>query len=414
MVTGKTVKDLKKTEHGAAPVLVFSSLFPNATSPHAGAFIRERLFRVGKHIPIVVLAPQAWSPFDWVIRLFRKSFRPQATRFEVMDGIEVHRPRVFSVPGIFKQFDGIFMARGVRATVVKLMRENPIRLIDAHFLYPDGFAASVIARELNVPLVVTVRGSKDQRLIGSEQEPKMRRVLEHAAQVISVSRALQVDVIEKLIGENAKSKLIGNGVDLAKFSRENKAHARTRLNIAHDAQVIVSVGGLVEGKGFHRIIPLLPALKAQYPKLLFLIVGGGASHGDMTQQLKDLALSCGADAYVRFCGSQAPTELKWFYSASDVFALATAYEGWANVFLEAMACGLPIVSTRVGGNAEVVPSADLGILVPFFDAKAFEAALSQALSAQWDREQIVAYAQSNGWDRRVAQVIDVFEQAMKA
>jgi teichuronic acid biosynthesis glycosyltransferase TuaC len=394
-------------------VLVFSSLFPNATTPHAGAFIRERLFRVGKHVPIVVVAPQAWSPFDWLIRLFRKSFRPQVARFETMEGVEIYRPRVFSVPGILKGYDGELMARGARATVAKLVLEKDINLIDAHFLYPDGFAASELARELKLPLVVTVRGSKDQRLIGSENEPKLKLTLERAASVISVSRALQIDVVETLIGVHQKSVLIGNGVDLKKFERQDRTAARARLNIPADAQVIVSVGGLVEGKGFHRIIPLLPTLRKKFPKLIFLIVGGGASHGDMTEQLKELAKTCSADSYVRFCGSQLPSELKWFYSAADVFALATKYEGWANVFLEAMACGLPVVSTQVGGNAEVVPSAEVGTLVPFFDATAFQAALADALSKSWDREQIVAYATSNGWDRRVEQVREVFQKAIQ-
>jgi teichuronic acid biosynthesis glycosyltransferase TuaC len=393
-------------------VLVFSSLFPNANTPHAGAFIRERLFRVGKHVPIVVVAPVAWSPFDWLIRLFRTSFRPQAQAFEVMDGVEVYRPRVFSVPGILKQFDGQLMARGARGTVSKLVRERKVNLIDAHFLYPDGFAASTLAKEFNLPLVVTLRGSKDQRLLGSPQEPKLKSVLQNAAQIISVSRALKTEVAEKLIGENEKTTLIGNGVDLNKFSREDQKAARTRLNIPNDAKVIVSVGGLVEGKGFHRIIPLLPALKEKFPNLIFLIVGGGASHGDMTQELKNLAKSCGAESYVRFCGSQLPSELRWFYSAADIFALATKYEGWANVFLEAMACGLPVVSTQVGGNAEVVPSAEVGTLVPFFDAPAFGAALADALGKKWDQEKIIAYATNNGWDARVTQVVATFQKAI--
>ncbi len=393
--------------------LVFSSLFPSAASPHSGAFIRERLFRVGKHLAICVVAPQPWSPFDGFIRLFRKSFRPQAVAYEVMDGVEVFRPRVFSVPGVLKQFDGELMARGARATVRKLVEEKRINLIDAHFLYPDGYAASVLASELKLPLVVTVRGSKDQRFIGSEQEPKLKTVLGEASAIVCVSRALQTDVVETLIGPTKKCTTIGNGVDLEKFSRQDRIAARSRFGIPLNAQVIVSVGGLVEGKGFHRIIPLLPALKVQFPRLLFLVVGGGASHGDMLNELKALAKSHDVEANVRFCGSQLPHELKWFYSAADVFALATCYEGWANVFLEAMACGLPVVSTQVGGNAEVVPRNDVGTLVPFFEAEAFKDALSHALSHPWDRDGIVAYAQSNAWDRRVEQVIAVFERAVR-
>jgi len=94
-------------------------------------------------------------------------------------------------------------------------------------------------------------------------------------------------------------------------------------------------------------------------------------------------------------------------SASDIFVLATRNEGWANVFLEAMACGLPVVTTDVGGNAEVVCREELGSIVPFGDAAALQQALSDALSKDWDRTAILDYARDNQWDRRVAQLCHV-------
>jgi glycosyltransferase involved in cell wall biosynthesis len=103
-----------------------------------------------------------------------------------------------------------------------------------------------------------------------------------------------------------------------------------------------------------------------------------------------------------------PDELKWPLSASDVFVLSTRNEGWANVFLEAMACGLPVVATAVGGNAEVVCRAELGSIVPFGDAAALTAALDRALDKPWDRATILAYAEANQWDKRVAQLLHAF------
>ena len=126
--------------------------------------------------------------------------------------------------------------------------------------------------------------------------------------------------------------------------------------------------------------------------------------------LEALARSEEVTDAVRFCGQQLPEELKWYYGAADMFALATTYEGWANVFLEAMACGLPVVSTRVGGNEQVVCSAELGELVEFWDARAFAAALERALVRDWDRAAIIRYARSNTWDRH----IDVLEREFRA
>jgi glycosyltransferase involved in cell wall biosynthesis len=111
-------------------------------------------------------------------------------------------------------------------------------------------------------------------------------------------------------------------------------------------------------------------------------------------------VSAGASFTMSCCG----------YGAADVFVLATAYEGWANVLLEAMACGLPVVTTRVGGNEEVVSSAALGELVEYWDAEAFAAAIERALLRDWDRETIIAYARSNSWDRR----IDLLEREFRS
>src|SRR5262245_29858461 len=125
-------------------ILVFSSLFPSSAAPAAGTFIRERAFRVAKRFPLVVVAAQPWSPFDWLARLVRKTFRPSASAFEVMDGVPVHRPRYFSMPGILKIADGWLMARGALPIIRRLEREFRPNVIDAHFLYPDGYAAMLI------------------------------------------------------------------------------------------------------------------------------------------------------------------------------------------------------------------------------------------------------------------------------
>lgn len=382
-------------------IVVFSSLFPSAAAPTAGTFIRERMFRVASRVPVVVVAPQPWSPFDFLVRLVRRSFRPMAASQETMDGIEVFRPRFLSLPGLGKRFDGWFMARGARTVMRRLARDFKPSLIDAHFLYPDGYAASLLADEIGLPLTVTLRGSKDEWLIGTDREPMLRSALRAASHLIAVSDALKRDVALRLGEPSDKVTVVGNGVDLSKFTRVDRQEARVRLGIDPDAKVLVSVGGLIDRKGFHRVIPLLAALRRQYPKLVYLIVGGGTTQADMTAKLQRLAVQHGVADAVRFCGSQLPKDLKWFYGAADVFTLATAHEGWANVFLEAMACGLPVVTTRVGGNAEVVCDDSLGTLIEFWDADAFGKALSDALAFSWDREAIVAYAQRNTWDRRI-------------
>jgi teichuronic acid biosynthesis glycosyltransferase TuaC len=372
------------------------------------------MFRVAKHLPLVVVSPQPWSPFDWMIRLARKSFRPMGKVFEVVDDIEIHRPRVLCFPAIFKRFDGVLMAHGSRSRVNKIVADFKPTIIDAHFAYPDGFAAAQLAKQHHLKLTITLRGSKDEWLIGTSREPQLREALSAATQLFAVSDSLKRDVAQKLLGPNVKCTVVGNGVDLVKFERVDKHEARRKLQIAQDADVVIGVGSLIERKGFHRVIPLIQSLKLKYPKLIYLIVGGGATHGDLKSHLTKLAREHGVEENVIFCGSQLPSELKWFYGAADVFALATEHEGWANVFLEAMACGLPVISTLVGGNSQVVCNDSLGTLTPYWHAENFERALDAALTKTWDRDQICAYAQSNSWDARITQLLKEFRQLQVA
>ena len=186
--------------------------------------------------------------------------------------------------------------------------------------------------------------------------------------------------------------------------------ARRTLNLPEGASVLVTVGALVERKGFHRVIELLPALRQRFPGLVYLVVGGPSPEGDMGAQLQRQVAELGLQDTVRFLGPLPPEALRVPLSAANVFVLATRNEGWANVFLEAMACGLPVVTTAVGGNAEVVCRPELGRVVPFGDAQALHAALEQALRQPWDAAEIRRYAAANTWDSRVEVLLHQFEQ----
>jgi glycosyltransferase involved in cell wall biosynthesis len=185
------------------------------------------------------------------------------------------------------------------------------------------------------------------------------------------------------------------------------------MGLPQDGKVLISVGALSERKGFHRVIECLPSLLQTYPDLHFIAVGAGGPEGDMSEALREQVRSLGLAERVRFLGYIPPSELSVAYSAADVFVLATRYEGWANVFLEAMACGLPVVTTDVGGNKEVIVDAKLGTIVPFGDAKRLTLALQEALARSWNREAIVSYAQSFAWERRIDQLMPELVRAGK-
>lgn len=390
-------------------IVVFTTLFPNAAQPGAGVFIRERMFRVARVLPLMVVAPVPWFPLQGLIRLFRPHFRPVPPYRETQDGIEVLHPRFFSIPGIFKSLDGFFLALSTFALMRGLRREQQCDIIDSHFAYPDGYAASLLGRWLALPFTVTLRGTESRLAKQPAFRKRMTLALQSAARVFSVSDSLRQMALALGIPE-ASTQVVGNGVDTVKFHAVDKTAARARLGLPLAAPVLISVGGLVERKGFHRVIDCLPALLENHPALHYLIVGGPSPEGDMSAQLRAQVAESGLEKHVTFSGPMESGALKNPLSAADVFVLATRNEGWANVFLEAMACGLPVITTDVGGNAEVVCKPELGAIVPFGDQTALEQAISAALERKWERGKIIAYAEENAWDSRIAQLVEAFRE----
>ena len=391
----------------APNILVFSTLFPSSSQPNAGVFIRERMFRVGQHLSLSVVSPIAWFPLQHLIRLIKPHFRPSVAIKEVQQGINVYHPKFFSIPGVLKRFDGLFLALSTYQYVKKMHQEKPIDIVDAHFAYPDGYAATLIGKWLNIPVTITLRGT-EKRHLDSALKKQVLKALDNATQVFSVSDSLKQLAISAGAQEQ-KIRVVGNGVDTHKFYPLAKSEMRATLNLAEDAKVLVTVGGLVERKGFHRVIDCLPSLISHFPTLKYLIVGGASAEGNWEEKLKQQVKDLNLESHVIFLGPQPPDKLKNILSAADIFVLATRNEGWANVLLEAMACGLPIVTTDVGGNAEVVCSEKLGTIVPFCDEASLNKAIHEALVKDWDIQYLIDYAKENSWDKRVEVLVKAFK-----
>jgi glycosyltransferase involved in cell wall biosynthesis len=390
-------------------IVVLSTLFPNPAQPTAGVFIRERMFRVGQNLPLTVLAPIPWFPLQGLIRYWRPNFRPCAPAREVQAGVEVLHPRFFSVPALLKRFDGLFLAVGILPTLLRLKRAGRLDVLDAHFGYPDGYAASLIGRWLKIPVAVTLRGTEVRHAAVPVLRRKLVKTLHAVQRVFSVSTSLKTLALSFGVGPD-KVRVVGNGVDTSKFHPVPRDEARRRLGLPADASVLITVGGLTERKGFHRVIELMPLIRRDVPALYYLVVGGPSAEGDWGPRLRAQVDELGLQEHVRFLGSIPPDQLKWALGAADAFVLATRNEGWANVILESMACGVPVVATDVGGNREVICQPELGEIVPFGEPDALRVALTTALGREWDRSRLIAYAEENEWTTRVQNLLGEFRK----
>jgi teichuronic acid biosynthesis glycosyltransferase TuaC len=386
-------------------ILTLSTVFPNPKDPLFGIFVKERIKRVAEHCEVVVVAPVPWFPLN---RLFRGAKRSAVLRYEIQDGISVYHPKFFSVPGVYKSLDGFFYFLSVFLLVCRLRQESPFDLIDAHFVYPDGVAASLLAKYFGCPITITLRGT-----IGKLSKFLLRRkqiqwALRVATRVISVSRSLQ-EIAVGLGCDPQKMRVIPNGIDGSVFHPLNKTEARQRLGLPLNRTILLSVGALCERKGHHRVVEILPQVIAQQPDLLFVVVGGPGVEGDTGPLLKRLSVDLGIEKHFQLAGPRPHDEIAYWLAAADVFCLATSNEGMANVLIEALACGVPVVTTRVGGNAELVECRKNGFLVNLGDSGALQNALLEAVQREWDRVSIARAMAGRTWAAAASQVVQEWQ-----
>lgn len=119
-----------------------------------------------------------------------------------------------------------------------------------------------------------------------------------------------------------KVAVVGNGVDTATFYSVDAAPMRDRLGISRQARVLVTVGGLCERKGFHRVMECLPALCKEWSDLHDLVIGGPSAEGDWTARLQQLVSDHRLETRVHFLGTMPPAEIRAVLSCADVFVLA--------------------------------------------------------------------------------------------
>jgi glycosyltransferase involved in cell wall biosynthesis len=385
-------------------VLSFTTVFPSAAQPQHGLFVLERLRACARRAEIRVIAPRPFHD------------RRPAPRQETIGGLTVDHPTFWYTPRIGKPLDGFALYVSALATARRVAAEFRPAVIDAHFGYPDGFAAALLSRSLGLPMVVTLRGTEP--LVGAISPMRRRALawaLSHARRVIAVSHPLAT-YAHALLAERDFSPpppvtVIANGVDTDRFVPRQSAEARRALGIAEAGRLIVSVGHLSPRKGFQRVLRVLPDLVKTAPDLRFAIVGGPGAEGNNEADLRALTSRLGLADRVIFVGAAPPSSVASWLQAADVFVLASDHEGCPNVVWEAMACGVPVVATRVGEIPHMVP-ATAGLLIDEAeDTPALLAALSEALARTHDRAAIRTWAEQHTWDGVADRVISEWHAA---
>ena len=390
----------------AVRTLLFSTLYPSSARPLHGIFVETRLRELLRHgaVQTRVVAPVPWY---WNPRSANRKYAAVAAtpRREQLNGIDVRHPRYLTIPKVGMTLAPFLLALGARQALLDVQREGfDFDVIDAHYYYPDGVAAALLARWFGKPLVVTARGT-DVNLIPDHRLPRLliQWAARQAQASVGVSAAL-VARMRDLAIDPARLHLMRNGVDAQRFQPRPAAQVRSELGLT-GSPVLLTVGNLHEHKGQRLVLEAFAQLLGSHPQARLVLVGDGPD----APLLRARAAALQVAGQVHFAGQVPQAELARWYSAADVLVLASSREGWPNVLLEAMACGTPVVATAVGGIPEVVQGDQVGRLVAVRDAGALVAAVRDLLAAPPERHQVRAYAERFSWDRTSHDQIQLFE-----
>ena len=389
-------------------VLTFTSLYPNNIWPNFGVFTRERATHLSKldRCKVKVVSPVPYFPpvkFGWRWRF------SQVAQREMRDGLEIYHPRYFLVPKVGMSLHGVMMFLCVLPTVKRIQRDFDFDIIDGHYVYPDGFAAILLGRFFQKPVAIWALGT-DINLYAKFHliRRSLRYTLNSCDRVIAVCQALKDVMIELRIPES-KISVIPTGVDLRKFYPVPKDEARSNLCLPQNKKIILSVGNLTRNKGFDFLIRGLKLLydESREQRLMLIIVGEGAARKDLEKLISLLQLG----ECVRLAGAIPHQQLNLWYSAADLFCLASENEGWPNVLLESLACGSPVVATAVGGIPEIIRSDVFGLLTARNEWD-MSRTISIALKKEWNREDLVGYAKEHTWEKVALSVYDNFKSVI--
>ena len=371
-------------------VLTLSTLFPDRTRPTFGVFVERQTLGLAARpdVELRVVAPVALPPVGWARR--HPAYRQLAALppRETWKGIDVHRPVFPTVPLVGGALNPWSMWWTLLPLLDAIRADFAFDVIDAEFFYPDGPAAVRLARRLGVPVSIKARGA-DIQMWG--HRPLCRSMIARAGRqaqgVLAVSAALR----EKMIGLGLPGDRIAvhqTGVDQSIFRPRDRAAAKAALGV--EGPLVVTIGHLISRKGQGLLIEAMAAL----PGATLLIAGQGPDRA----MLEGRIIALGLQDRVRLIGPQPHEALPPLLAAADVMALPSWSEGLANVWVEALACGTPVVITDVGGAREVVDRPAAGRLVDRTPGAIAEG-IRQLLADPRPQDEVAEAAKRFTWER---------------
>lgn len=384
-------------------ILSLCSLFPGESRPNFGIFVERQMAVLAATgaAQLTIIAARGLPPFPLSLHSHYRALTAEP-EVESWKGLSVHRPRFTVWPGSEGRWTVSAMTKAVLPLARRLHAEKPFDLIDAQFFFPDGPVAARIGKELGLPWSIKARGA-DIHHWGRHPSTAADVLAagKGAAGLLAVSEAMKADMVA--LGMDADMIAVHyTGIDRERFKPMARAAAKAKFGVTGPA--LATIGALIPRKGQVLVIEALAAL----PDATLLIAGEGPDKA----KLEKLAASLGVSGRVRFLGSVPHDDIPALLNAADVMVLPSASEGLANAWVEALACGTPIVISDAGGAKELLTDPAAGRVVSR-DAAAIAEAASALLAHPASPEQIAKSVTAFSWERNAAQLVDHFKRIAK-
>ncbi len=383
-------------------MLSVSSLYPTQGHPQYGVFVQRRLKALSELADVSVLRPIPWFPFYRHVRPNERSLQ---------NGLAVQDRPMFYLPLVLKHLDSLWLERCIAPMLRQRQKTGTVDLIDAHFGFPTGVGCVKAAASLGIPVFVTLRGVEQEEMQQPAIARKMTDALKRADGCIAVSESLRDLIVDRGIPAD-KVTVISNGVDSTLFDPGSRAEARRKLGVQMDERLIVSVGNVKPVKQHHVLIEALAQVGTRRASVRLSIVGATDADSCYTARLRDLIGRLHLEDHVTLEGARPPHEVATWLQAADVFSLASRREGCCNAVLEALACGVPVVTTAAGDNERYVDPPQNGLIVPVDDSQALAEALCAALERDWDGQAISQSVRTRGWDDVARETLEFFQERL--
>jgi len=368
-------------------VLTLSTLFPNAARPTLGVFVERQTLGLAARpdVALQVVAPVG----------LHSHYRPLVglAQCETWKGLTVHRPVYRAWPRLGAKGTAARIADALLPVLRDIRMRFAFDVIDAEYFWPDGPAAMRLADALGIPFSIKARGS-DIHHWGVQ--PGIGVEIVEAGQCADGLLAVSAALREDMIGLGMPSERIRvhhTGIDLDRFQPVERAAAKAELGVV--GPLLVTAGALIERKGQAIAIEAIKELSGA----TLILVGEGPDRA----ALERLAQRLGVSDRVRFLGSRPHADLPALLAAADVAVQPSGFEGIANVWVEAMACGTPVVTCDVGGAREAIDRVAAGQLVAREPA-AFAKAIRSLLAEPPPQAAVRAAAERFSWERNAAEL----------